>query len=306
MTFTQEMTRSGRVPSSRVLVRVVRPSSPGEAASLGIPVRQPVVHLRRLRLADGEPIALESTVLIGATADAVMTADLEHGSLHETLARGRFRPAARVGHDHLGSRGNGRGGGAARRPARGAAPGRATGHRRRRRPADRGDRVRLPGRPVRARGPVRGRGPRTRAGRRVTAKPVVVEGRLVLEDRVAAGRLRIEDGLIAEVELDDGSERAAERAALHRAGLRRRPRPWRWRLRCDGRPAGARRDGAAPASAWRDLVPADRGRRRRSRSLERFADDVREWMPRRPGGRRPTARVQPRGPVPRTRSTWRP
>ena len=30
-----------------------------EAASLGIPVRQPVVHLRRLRLADGEPIALE-------------------------------------------------------------------------------------------------------------------------------------------------------------------------------------------------------------------------------------------------------
>jgi GntR family transcriptional regulator len=90
MTFTQEMTRSGRVPSSRVLTRVVRPSSTAEAASLGIPIRQPVVHLRRLRLADGEPIAIESTVLIGSTADAVMTADLEHGSLHETLRDADF------------------------------------------------------------------------------------------------------------------------------------------------------------------------------------------------------------------------
>jgi GntR family transcriptional regulator len=90
MTFTQEMTRAGRVPSSRVLTRVIRPSSAAEAASLGIPARQPVVHLRRLRVADGEPIALESTVLLGATAEAVMTADLANGSLHETLGQGGF------------------------------------------------------------------------------------------------------------------------------------------------------------------------------------------------------------------------
>jgi GntR family transcriptional regulator len=90
MTFTQEMTRAGRVPSSRVLTRVVRPASPDEAASLGIPARQPVVHLRRLRLADGEPIVLESTVLIGETADAVMAADLANGSLHETLTQAGF------------------------------------------------------------------------------------------------------------------------------------------------------------------------------------------------------------------------
>ena len=73
-----------------MLTRVIRPSSAAEAASLGIPVRQPVVHLRRLRLADGEPIALESTVLIGPTADAVMTADLAGGSLHETLGQAGF------------------------------------------------------------------------------------------------------------------------------------------------------------------------------------------------------------------------
>lgn len=90
MTFTQEMTRAGRVPSSRVLTRVIRPSTDAEAASLGIPRRQPVVHLRRLRLADGDPMALESSVLIGATASAVMNADLAAGSLHETLGRAGF------------------------------------------------------------------------------------------------------------------------------------------------------------------------------------------------------------------------
>ena len=90
MTFSQEMTRAGRVPSSRVLTRVIRPSTETEAADLGIPVRQPVVHLRRLRLADGEPIALESTILIGSTADAVMHADLAGGSLHDTLIGAGF------------------------------------------------------------------------------------------------------------------------------------------------------------------------------------------------------------------------
>ncbi len=87
MTFTQEMSRAGRTPSSRVLTRVIRPSSAAEAASLEIPDHEPVVHLRRLRLADGQPVALESTVLIAATAAAVMTADLAGGSLHETLGR---------------------------------------------------------------------------------------------------------------------------------------------------------------------------------------------------------------------------
>ncbi|MEO8437146.1 MAG: GntR family transcriptional regulator [Chloroflexota bacterium] len=90
MTFTQEMLRRGRAPSSRMLTRVIRPSSTAESASLEIPPRQPVVHLRRLRCADEEPIALESTVLIGACADAVMRADLARGSLHEALASSGF------------------------------------------------------------------------------------------------------------------------------------------------------------------------------------------------------------------------
>jgi GntR family transcriptional regulator len=90
MTFSHEMRRLGRSPSSRVLTRVIRPSTTDEAAGLDIPARQPVVELRRVRCADDEPIALESTILIGACADAVMTADLAHGSLHETLGRAGF------------------------------------------------------------------------------------------------------------------------------------------------------------------------------------------------------------------------
>jgi len=90
MTFTQEMLRTGRVPGSRLLTRAVRPSTPTEAASLGIEAGDRVVHVRRLRLADGKPIALESAVLLGVCADVVMNADLVSGSLHETLARTGF------------------------------------------------------------------------------------------------------------------------------------------------------------------------------------------------------------------------
>lgn len=97
MTFTQEMLRAGRVPSSRMLTRDIRPSTRSEAERLGIAPREPVVHLRRLRLADGEPIALETSVLIGACAPAVMAADLTSGSLHEALVRAGFMPTRGTG-----------------------------------------------------------------------------------------------------------------------------------------------------------------------------------------------------------------
>jgi GntR family transcriptional regulator len=86
MTFTQEMLRAGRVPSSRVLTRVIRPALPAEAMALGIDPHQPIVHLRRLRRADDQPVAVESAVLIGACAEVVMAADLADGSLHDALA----------------------------------------------------------------------------------------------------------------------------------------------------------------------------------------------------------------------------
>lgn len=85
MTFTQEMLRTGRRPTSRLLSRVIRPATSSEATGLGIGPSEPVLHLRRVRMADGQPIALESTVLVRPCADAAMAADLAHGSLHEAL-----------------------------------------------------------------------------------------------------------------------------------------------------------------------------------------------------------------------------
>ncbi len=91
MTFSREMRRLGRVPSSRILERVIRPATASEAARLGLAPAQPVVVLRRLRCADDEPIAIESATLALRCAPAVMTADLERGSLHEALTAAGHR-----------------------------------------------------------------------------------------------------------------------------------------------------------------------------------------------------------------------
>lgn len=97
MTFTQEMLRTGRRPSSQVLTRVIRPATAREAADLNITEREPIVHLHRLRLADDVPVAVESAVLISACAPAVMAADLANGSLHETLRRAGIAPRRGTG-----------------------------------------------------------------------------------------------------------------------------------------------------------------------------------------------------------------
>lgn len=85
MAFSHEMQRQGRRPSSRLLAREIRPATDDEETALALRVQEPVLALRRLRLADGLPIAIESAVLVSRVADVVLSADLETGSLHEAL-----------------------------------------------------------------------------------------------------------------------------------------------------------------------------------------------------------------------------
>ena len=85
MTFSREMRRAGRVPSSRVVERRVRPATDAERVSLRLAHGTRVVALYRVRLADGQPVATELAVLAPRCIEAVMGADLEGGSLHETL-----------------------------------------------------------------------------------------------------------------------------------------------------------------------------------------------------------------------------
>lgn len=88
LAFSHEMERLGRNPTSRLLTREVRPATPDQAAALGLHPSEPVVVVERLRLADSVPMVIETAVLDGRTADAVLSADLEAGSLHEALAVG--------------------------------------------------------------------------------------------------------------------------------------------------------------------------------------------------------------------------
>jgi len=85
MTFSHEMRRQGRVPSSRIVERSVRPPTDPERAALRTGRDAEVVELRRVRLADHEPVAVETAVLTARCVEAVMGADLETGSLHEAL-----------------------------------------------------------------------------------------------------------------------------------------------------------------------------------------------------------------------------
>jgi GntR family transcriptional regulator len=93
LSFSDEMRRHGRVPRSRLLRRELRPARPDEVRDLRLGEGEPVVALVRIRLADDVPIALEAVALHGRCAAAVMHADLETGSLHETLRAAGFVPA---------------------------------------------------------------------------------------------------------------------------------------------------------------------------------------------------------------------
>jgi GntR family transcriptional regulator len=85
MSFSSEMRRQGRVPSSIVVSREIRPAGRRAAGDLRIRESDPIVFLRRVRCADGQPIAVETTMLAGRLSGTVMAADLRHDSLHATL-----------------------------------------------------------------------------------------------------------------------------------------------------------------------------------------------------------------------------
>jgi len=92
LSFSNEMRRQGRVPSSRLLGRALRPPTREEAVRLQLKDSEKVLWLRRIRLADGHPIAVESTRLHRRTAVAVLAADLQRESLHAVLVRAGCLP----------------------------------------------------------------------------------------------------------------------------------------------------------------------------------------------------------------------
>ena len=84
--FTEEMLRRGKLPTSEVLELKQVHANALQARSLRIPVNDPIFRFRRIRLADGEPIGLETTCTPADLVPDLKTADLV-GSWYELLER---------------------------------------------------------------------------------------------------------------------------------------------------------------------------------------------------------------------------
>ena len=91
LSFSDEMRRKGRAPSSRVLQKRRRRASDDERERLG---GDDVVAVRRVRFADGDPVAVETAVFPADRVAPLLDGDLEGTSLFDTLARAGLVPTA--------------------------------------------------------------------------------------------------------------------------------------------------------------------------------------------------------------------
>jgi GntR family transcriptional regulator len=83
--FTEDMRARGHVPGARVLSSDVVEAGDTLASRLDVEPGTPVIRVRRLRTADGEPMAVEEAFLPVASFPGLDAAELEDGSLFEVL-----------------------------------------------------------------------------------------------------------------------------------------------------------------------------------------------------------------------------
>lgn len=84
--FTEDMRERALRPGAKVLQLKMTPASVRVAKALNIDEDTPIVLLERLRLADGEPMAVESSHLHFERAEEVVHEDFENNSLYSLLA----------------------------------------------------------------------------------------------------------------------------------------------------------------------------------------------------------------------------
>ncbi|CAN5812959.1 GntR family transcriptional regulator [soil metagenome] len=100
--FAQDLARAGMEATSRVLRREQEPCPPPVAERLGIEAGSSVLRLDRLRLGDGEPLALDRTWLAPFHAQLLEGHDLGRETIYAVLEReygipilsGRYRITA--------------------------------------------------------------------------------------------------------------------------------------------------------------------------------------------------------------------
>jgi GntR family transcriptional regulator len=83
--FTEDIRARGQRPSTRVLAAEMVPADETAADRLQIPAGTTICSLRRLRLADDEPLALEVSLLNFKGCEGLVDEDLEQFSLYQLL-----------------------------------------------------------------------------------------------------------------------------------------------------------------------------------------------------------------------------
>jgi len=86
LSFAEEVHRLGHDASTRVVTAHTVPAERSVAEALGIAIGASVIHVERLRIADGEPLLLEQVFLPEARFPGLLASDLEHRSLYELLS----------------------------------------------------------------------------------------------------------------------------------------------------------------------------------------------------------------------------
>ncbi|MCG3142667.1 MAG: HTH-type transcriptional repressor YvoA [Anaerolineae bacterium] len=87
MSFSEEMRARGLTPSSRILAFKSEIADASVSAQLDLPVGAQVILLKRVRLANGEPMALERCYLPHARFSQLLQFDLAARSLYDILER---------------------------------------------------------------------------------------------------------------------------------------------------------------------------------------------------------------------------
>lgn len=85
ISFTDDMRRRGFEPGTAVLQAELLPAPQSLAEPLRVPAGEELAHIQRLRLADGEPLAIEDSYLIHRYCPGILGHDYASKPLRETL-----------------------------------------------------------------------------------------------------------------------------------------------------------------------------------------------------------------------------
>ena len=85
--FTQDMQARGKRPSAQILQASSISALPNIARALKIRTGENVIMLKRLRLADGEPVAIETAYLLESRCQGLLKENLATRSLYDLLTK---------------------------------------------------------------------------------------------------------------------------------------------------------------------------------------------------------------------------